>query len=134
MEDATKAADTTVADQTTDTTVTPPAEENTAANETAAPAPAPAEMKPTGPSGQTPEASVANNGPAPVGRVIVQKTIRELEDELDSGKFASLEDFVKAHWEAQDASALRLADVLRMDTTEVWDIVKRLGNKLVEGM
>ena len=83
---------------------------------------------------QSPETATHNNGPAPVGRVIVQKSITELENELDSGALNSIEDFVKKHWDDQDASVLRLAQVLRMETTEVWDIIKRLGVQLPQGM
>lgn len=127
-------------------TATPAAEEAAPAP-AAEPAPAPVEsaapieatveeppIRPLGTSGQSPEAAVANNGPAPVGKVIVQKTIKELEDELDGGAFASIEDFIKTHWETQDANVQRLAMVLRMETTEVWDIIKGFGVKLSQGM
>ena len=121
-----------------------PEPETTApAAEEAAPAPAPAPIqatveeppiRPLGASGQTPEAAVANNGPAPVGKVVVQKTIKELEDELDSGAFKSIEDFVKSHWDAQDANVQRIAMVLRMEVVEVWDIIKSFGVSLPQGM
>lgn len=120
------------------------APETTVAEEaTPAPAPAPAPIqatveeppiRPLGASGQTPEAAVANNGPAPVGKIVVQKTIKELEDELDSGAFKSIEDFVKAHWDAQDANVQRIATVLRMEAVEVWGILKSFGIKFPQGM
>jgi hypothetical protein len=73
------------------------------------------------------------NAPAPA-TVVKQKTIQELEDELDSGEVKSIEDFVKGHWDAQDANAQRLAQVLKMDVVEIWAILKELGVKLSEGM
>lgn len=113
-----------------------PAAETPDTTPAAEPAPAPAEpaMRAAQPVPQSPETAVHNNGPAPVGRIIIQKTIQELESELDSGKFKSIEDFVKSHWESEDANVQRLAQVLRMDTSEVWDIIKELGAKLSHGM
>lgn len=85
----------------------------------------------------TPEQLVAqakvNEGPVP-GKLIVQKLEQELEDELDSGIHASIDDFVKVHWEAGDASVQRMAKVLRMDVPEVWQVVKDLGYKLPQGL
>jgi hypothetical protein len=85
-------------------------------------------------SNQSAKTLNANNGPAPVGKLIVQKTIKELEAELDSNTFKSIDEFVKKHWEAKDANVLRMAEVLRMDTSEVWQVIKDLGVKLSEGL
>jgi hypothetical protein len=77
--------------------------------------------------------AVANNVPVP-GKVLVQKLENELEDELDSGVHASIDDFVKAHWEAGDANVMRMSKVLRMSTEEVWQVIKDLGYKLPQGL
>lgn len=61
---------------------------------------------------------------APVGTLVVQKTIDELEDEIDSGDFKDITEFVKKHWDARDANVDKMAQVLRMKTVEIWQILK----------
>lgn len=71
----------------------------------------------------------------PVGTLIKQKTLDELEDEIDSGEFKDITDFVQKHWEARDANVQLMSQVLRMEPSEVWQILKDdLGVQLPNGI
>jgi len=63
----------------------------------------------------------------------VQKTVDELEDEIDSGEFKDIPSFIKAHWNI-DANIDLLGKVLRMTRDEIVTILEEdLGVKLPQG-
>lgn len=70
----------------------------------------------------------------PVGTLVPQKTVAELEDEIDSGEFKDIVQFVKKHVEAKDANVQLMARVLRMEVPEIFTIMKEdLGMSLPQG-
>lgn len=95
-----------------------------------APAPEAAEEKPA----VTPIEVVEKVDHPAQGKLIVQKSVKELEDELDGGTHESVEAFVKAHFEAKDANINAMAQALRMTTGEVWQTLKDAGYEFSEGV
>lgn len=57
----------------------------------------------------------------------------ELYAELDNDD-PSLGDFIKKHYEAKDANIQQLARVLRIEITDVFDILKELGETFSQGV
>lgn len=99
------------------------------------------EMKIPQATEQSKETKLANAGvqdkaiPPIPGKLNPQKSLTELEDEIDSGQFTDIPSFVKKHWEAKDANVQIMAEVLRMEPREVYAILKEdLGVSFPQGV